>query len=163
MYKINDYLIYKKDVCKIIDIKTDSNNISYYVLVLVDDSSLTIKIPIENSFNIRDLISKDEAYNLINNILNIEPIKDINDKNIENTYKELLKTGKHEDLIKIIKTTYLRNKNRIDNKKKLGDKDTDYFNKAERYLYNELAIVLNMSYDEVKEYILNRVLYLENN
>lgn len=163
MYKINDYLIYKKDVCKIVDIKTDSNNISYYVLVLVDDSSLTIKIPIENSFNIRDLISKDEAYNLINNILNIEPIKDINDKNIENTYKELLKTGKHEDLIKIIKTTYLRNKNRIDNKKKLGDKDTDYFNKAERYLYNELAIVLNMSYDEVKEYILNRVLYLENN
>ena len=28
-------------------------------------------------------------------------------------------SGRHEDLIKIIKTTYLRNKERLDNKKKI--------------------------------------------
>ena len=63
----------------------------------------------------------------------------------------------HEDLIKIIKTTYLRNKERIDNNKKTTDKDNHYFNQAELYLYNEFSVVLNLTYDETKEYVLNAV------
>ena len=63
----------------------------------------------------------------------------------------------HENLIKIIKTTYLRNKERIDNNKKTTDKDTYYFNLAEKYLYEEFGIVLNKTFDEVKEYIINKV------
>ena len=32
-----------------------------------------------------------------------------------------------------------------------------YFNKAEKYLYNELRIVLDLSYEETKKYVLDKV------
>jgi len=39
----------------------------------------------------------------------------------------------------------------------MSDKDLNYFNKAEQYLYNELSIALNMTFDETKKYIINKV------
>ena len=36
--------------------------------------------------------------------------------------------------------------------------DDSYFKKAEKYLYNEFSIVLNKTYDETKEYVINEVL-----
>ena len=117
MLKVDDYVVYKKDTCKVKEIK---------------------KMP------------------------TIEPITSGNDKMIEFEYKNLLATNDKEDLIKIIKTTYLRNKERLDNNKKIGERDEIYFKKAEEYVYNEMSIVLNMSFYDVKNYVLNRVIELKN-
>jgi len=155
MYKIGDYVVYKRDVCKIRDIK-DSN----YVLNPIDDQTLTITIPQSNNF-IRGIISKKESEELIKKIPNIDMIK-VNDKLLENEYKNLLNSGKLEDLVKIIKTTYLRNEDRINNRKKIGEKDDNYFKKAEKLLYNEISISLNLSYEETKKYIKERVEKLVN-
>lgn len=156
MFKINDYVVYKKNVCQISEIKDKYfDDIDYYILKPVSDNTLTISVPINNE-TIRDLISKKELENIIQNIPNIDIIKTDN-KLIENEYKQLMNTGKHEDLIKIIKTTYLRNKERADNNKKIGDKDDNYFHLAEKYLYTEFMIVLGMSYDETKDYVSNKV------
>ena len=76
---------------------------------------------------------------------------------IEYEYKKLINSGRHEDLIKIIKTTYLRNKKRLDSKKKISDKDQHYFLLAEKYLYNEFGTVLNLSYEDVKKYVIYKV------
>lgn len=159
MYKINDYVVYKHDVCKINNIKENKKNgILYYVMTPIDDETLIIDIPIENKNNyLRNIISKEDAEKLISNILNIKPIENINDKNIDSIYKELLSECKHENLIKIIKTTYLRNENRLNNKKKISEKDDIFFKLAEKYLYNELSISLNKSVDEIKEYIFEKV------
>ncbi len=159
MYKINDYVIYKRDVCKIKDIKNNKiNGQDYYILMPIDDESLIIDVPIDNRMGyLKNIMSKEEAENLINNIDDIELIENQNDRYIEKTYKDLLYNGTHEDLIKIIKTTYLRNIDRIKNNKKISDKDNEYFNKAEKYLYNELSIVYNMNYDETKNYIIHRM------
>jgi len=158
MYKINDYVMYKHDVCKIKDIKENKiNGTIYYVMIPLDDDSLIIDVPTENRMGfLRDIISKKDAENLINNIPNIQPLDNIDDKNLENRYKELLNTGHHEDLIKIIKTTYIRNESRINSKKKISEKDENFFNLAEKYLYNELAIALNKSVEETKNYILEK-------
>lgn len=159
MYKANDYLVYKKDVCKVREVKKNKmNGLDYYILIPIDDDSLIIDVPADNRMGyIRDIISKEEAEKLINNIPNIKPLKNIEDKYIEKTYKELIYNGTQEDLIKIIKTAYLRNEERINNKKKISDKDSNYFNKAEQYLYNELSIALNMTFDETKKYVVNKV------
>ena len=87
---------------------------------------------------------------------------DVDEKYIEAEYKKLLQEPTHEDLISIIKTTYLRNKERLDNNKKLTEKDTKYFELAEQYLYNEFSIVLNLTYSKTKDYIINEVTKLEN-
>ncbi|MBR3162159.1 MAG: hypothetical protein IKF19_05460 [Bacilli bacterium] len=159
MYKTNDYLVYKKDVCKVKDIKKNKlNGLDYYILVPIDDDSLIIDVPTDNRMGyIKDIITKEEAEKLINSIPQIEPLSNIEDKNIENRYKNLIYNGTREDLIRIIKTTYLRNEERIKNKKRISDKDFNYFNKAEKYLYNELSIALNMSFDETKDYIISKV------
>ena len=159
MYKKNDYLVYKKDVCKVKEIKKNKlNGLDYYILVPIDDESLIIDVPTDNRMGyIKDIITKEEAEKLINSIPQIEPLSNIEDKNIENRYKNLIYNGTREDLIKIIKTTYLRNEERIKNKKRISDKDLNYFNKAEKYLYNELSIALNMSFDETKDYIISKV------
>ena len=158
MKNVGDYVVYKKDVCKIVDIKENSlNHQLYYTLVPVNDDSLKIDVPESNPIgNMRDLITKKDIDNLIKVIPSITIIE-TNNKLIETEYRDLLKEGSLESLIKIIKTTYLRNKERLDNNKKKGDKDDYYFNLAERYLYTEIATVLNISFDEARKYIIDEV------
>lgn len=157
MKVIGDYVVYRRDLCEIVDIKEKYfNNKDYYILVPVRDKTLKLSVPVENENLIRDLISVQEINDLISSIPQIEPI-DIQNRNVEIEYQKLLQTGKHEDLIRIIKTTYLRNQDRINNHKKVGEKDNHYFNLAEMYLYTELAQVLNMDYDSTKEYIIKKV------
>lgn len=155
MYKKGDYVVYRRDVCIIRDIKESKlKNTTYYVMNPIDDSSLIIDIPIENKMGfLRGVISTDKAKKLIERIPKINPIENINEKNLDAKYKEMLYTENYEDLIKIIKTTFLRNESRVNNKKKISEKDNNYFKLAEKYLYNELSVSLNMSVEEVKDYI----------
>lgn len=158
MFKINDYVVYKRDVCKIQSIKPNyRNNMDYYILQPIDDTSLTIQVPTDNKNKfLRDLITKEDVENIIDDIPSINLIE-CNDKMIENEYKNLLYSESYIDLIKIIKTTYLRNKTRIDNNKKIGDKDNYYFEKAEKYLYNEFSIILGLSVEDTKQYIIDKL------
>lgn len=68
-----------------------------------------------------------------------------------------MKSGGHKDLIKIIKTAYLRNEERLEANKKISETDNNYFKKAEKILYTEFSIALNLSYEDTKEYVVNRV------
>jgi CarD family transcriptional regulator len=164
MFNVGEYVICKRDLCKIKDIQ--DNYImgkKYYILSPVDDESLIINIPFDNQNGlIRKVISKEMALNLIDQIPTIE-VAESNDRLIESEYKALMNSNTFEDLIKIIKTSYLRNTTRIEAGKKVGDKDKEYFSKAEKYLYNEFAIALGMTYDDVKEYIIKEVNKLTNN
>lgn len=161
MFQEGDLLVYKRDVCLVEEVRVKYiKDIDYYILSPITDNSLKIKIP-TNSKDIRSLISKDRVQELIQKIPNIKEIK-TETKTLENDYKQLMKNGTHEDLIKIIKTTYLRNKERLDNNKKTTDKDNYYFNQAELYLYNEFSVVLGLSYDETKEYIIKEVTKLSS-
>lgn len=150
MHKIGDYVVYKKDVCKINKLDKD-----YYILNPIDDETLTIKLPISSNL-LRDLIDKKECDKLIKSIPKIDIIN-TPDKNLESEYKKLLNSGNLEDLVKIIKTTYLRNENRLNNHKKIGEKDDTYFKRAEKLLYNEMSVSLGLSYEETKKYVLSTV------
>lgn len=158
MFKVGEYIIYKRDLCKIKSIeKSPITNEDYYSLTPIQDESLLVKVPTTNKFqNLRYPLSKEEAEELISRITTIEPLQ-TNDKLLENSYRELMKTNQHEDLIKIIKTTYLRNEARVSQGKKVGDKDQTFFRQAETYLYNELAYSLGMSYEECKNYIIKKI------
>ena len=155
MFGVNEYIVYRNNVCyinKIIEIKDKK----YYVLFPIDDDSLTIKVPVDNSF-IRRVISKDEVAEIIKNIINIDIIKVDNEKMIEQEYKKLLENATHENLIKIIKTSYLRNAKRKREKKKISEKDDTYFKLAEKILYNEFSVALKMNYEDTKKYVVDSV------
>ncbi len=156
MRKIGEYVVYRKEVCKVLEIKKQfREGMDYYRLVPIDDETLHIDISTDNAY-IRDLISKKEVERIINEMPNIGVIE-CEDKQLENEYKNLLNTNELENYVSIIKTTYLRNKEREANKKKISDKDNHYFELAEKYLYNEFSIVLNKTYEETKAYVIEKV------
>lgn len=147
------YIVYERDVCLIVCLKENYiRDVDYYILRPLSDKSLKISVPV-NSKLLRSVISYDDALKLIDNIKDIDILD--SDRLTYNDYKKLLDSGDLNDLVKIIKTTYLRNKERIDNKKKISAIDDEFFNKAESYLYTELGISLNMNFDDVREYIID--------
>ena len=77
MFQKNDYVVYKKNVCIIKDIKHNTiNGKESYLLVPIDDSSLKIEIPTETANNhIRRIISKKDAEKIISKIPNISPFE----------------------------------------------------------------------------------------
>ena len=156
MFKVGEYVIYKHDLCKVKDIKEKYfNNTDYYILESNNDSSLTISVP-SNNVLLRPLITKEEIDKLIARIPNIDIINN-NSRMIENEYKKLLDSCSYDDLISIIKTTYLRNKERLDNNKKIAEKDNYYFEKAELILYSEFSMVLGLSFEETKKYVTDKI------
>lgn len=106
------------------------------------------------------MITKEELEKIIKEIPDI-PLIESDEKFIEAEYKSLLSNPSHKNLIMIIKTSYLRNKTRLDNNKKTTDKDTKYFELAEEYLYNEFSVVLGYDYEQTKNYIIKQVNKLE--
>lgn len=157
MFKLNETVVYVRDVCKVTKVDEKKN---YYTLAPIDDDSLTIKIPFDND-KVRPLISKKEVEEIIKQIPDIEVINQKNHKMVENEYKKLLNSNEHLNLIKIIKTARIRNQERVDNNKKTSERDTTYFNLAEKLLYNEFAAVLGMTFEETQEYVLDKVMILK--
>ena len=156
MYKINDYVIYKREVCVVKDLKR-INNQDYYTLENKEDTSLKISIPVSQETQLlRHLATFDEISNTLDHINDI-PTLDINERNLEEQYKLLLQGTTIENLIKIIKTAYIRNKIRENNHKHLSDTDTSYQELAEQFLFNEIAYAMNISYDAAKELVFNKL------
>lgn len=154
MYKENDYVIYGKQVCRVEKIEK-KDELEYYILRPVKDESLKIQIPTTTD-KIRNIISKKDIEKLIEKIPEIELI-DTDKKYLEATYRQLLQNGTHEDLIRIIKTTYLNNQERIANKKKLIETDKNYFELAEECLYEEFSIALGKDIDATRNYVISKV------
>lgn len=157
MFKVGDYLVYRRDVCKLIEIKKKYfRDQDYYVLTPLLDTSLKIEVPTSND-NFRPLISKEKVHEIIEEIPSVNPIECEDNRMYENEYKALINSGELIDLVKIIKTTFLRNKAKTEKKQKLNEKDNSYFHLAEKYLYQEFSVVLNMSYDDTKKYVIEKV------
>ena len=154
MYKENDYVIYGKQVCRVEKIE-ERDNMSYYILRPVKDESLKIQIPTTTD-KLRDIISKEELDKLLAKIPEIELIE-TDKKYLESTYRQLLQNGTHEDLIRIIKTTYLNNQERLANKKKLTETDKNYFELAEETLYEEFSVTLGKDIDATRKYVISKV------
>ena len=151
---MKNYIVYRKEVCQIIDEKE-----GIYVLIPAYDNSIKYKVP-ANSPLLKDLMTREEIDRLLLEIPHIN-VLNMSDKQIEQMYKELMNNGTHEDLVKIIKTTYLRNQLRILNNKKISEKDDEYLKRAEKYLYEEIGVVLNMSFEQTKEYVIKKISELQ--
>ncbi len=74
-----------------------------------------------------------------------------------NQFMEGVRDGSCESLVKLIKTIYLRKEKRIMKGCKITAVDSRYFKLAEDFLYGELSVALDISRDEVRDYITNRI------
>ncbi len=160
MFQKGDYVIYGNNgICLVQDI-TNLNitgvdkNRKYYLLKPVYNSGSTVYIPIDTAeTSLRRAISKEEADSLIASIPNIPLIPLADEKTLEKTYKEYMRSNSCRSWVQLIKTIYLRKEKRILKGHKVTALDSRYFNLAESSLYGELSIALGKPKDEVRSYI----------
>ena len=160
MFQVNDVVIYgHHGVCEITDIGTlkmpmaDQEKL-YYTLRPVYHRDSAVYAPVENRrIVMRPVITQETAKELIEHIPRIETVWIVNEKAREVQFKEALQTCDCEELVKIIKTLYMRKQQRLENGKKVTVVDEKYFRQAEDKLYEELAFVLEMEKSEINTYI----------
>ena len=164
MFQKGQYIIYgSSGVCEVEDIGT--MNMSgipkgrlYYTLLPVYSNGSKIYTPVDNDkIVMRSVLSKEEAMERIEQIPEIEPLWVTDEKKRDESYKEAMKSCSFENLIKIIKTLYLRKQSRMAGGKKLATVDERYLKMAEDSLYGELAISLNMKKEEMEQFITEHV------
>ena len=134
-----------KGVCVVeeittLDIAGVDKKREYYILKPLYLSSSTVYIPVDTAEgSMRKVLAHEEAESLIRQIPEIPLITIANDKLL--------------DLIRIIKTIYLRKRAREKAGRKETAVDARYFRIAEDQLYGELAVALDMSRENVESYI----------
>ncbi|MBE6123661.1 MAG: hypothetical protein E7190_13245 [Erysipelotrichaceae bacterium] len=165
MYQINDIVVYRRDVCRVVDTEESAaTGEMCYVLEPYNAVSggRRMLVPVANrGGHLRSLSTSEEIYDLIDRVPSLEMLEN-KPANMKSQYVALLKTDSLEDLIRIIKTSYYRNKERSDNRKKLATIDGEYQQKAEKYLFSEFAVALGKSYEECKEEFVHLVRNVES-
>lgn len=164
MFKVGDYVVCGNNgICSVQDITTlnitgiDKNR-KYYLLKPVFLSGSTVYIPVDTADGaMRKAVSKDEALTFIHSIPDIPLIPLADEKTLEKTYKEYMHQNSCEGWLKLIKTIYLRKEKRILKGFKVTAVDSRYFKQAEDFLYGELSVALDMSRDEVREFIVQTI------
>lgn len=164
VFEIGDYVVCgNKGVCVVENITT--LNISgvdkdreYYILKPLYVSGSTVYVPVNSpQGSMRKTLGRGEAQKLIKMIPEIPLLAITNEKLTEQIYKQCIKANDCEELVKIIKTIYIRRQKRIQAGRKVTAVDEKYFHLAEDNLYGELAVALDMERKEVEGYIAEAV------
>lgn len=156
MVQIGKKIVYRDEVCTVSAlVKEHTTNEDCYVLTSGSDPSLRITVPVSKAAPLmRPLMKKSDIEELLQKMPSI-PIVALSGWNRGLEYKELLKEGSHESIMSIIKTAYYRQQEQAERRQKPSENDKLYFRQAERLFYNEVAAVLDMTYEQAKVYILS--------
>ena len=164
MFEKSELIMYgTTGVCEVVNITTPNikgipKGKLYYELQPYYQKDGKIFTPIDNEkVLMRRIITKQEAEQLIHEIPDIEALYVENDKMREIQYKECVKSGECRELIKMIKTLYLRKMKRIAQGKHITTTDERYLKQAEDALYSELAISLGVPKEKMETYIAEQI------
>ena len=164
MFEKGEYIIYGRNgICKIEDIThLDISGVDkkklYYVLSPLNAKSSRVYFPVDKKdANARKLVTKQEAWKLLDEIRDIPQIWVANEKVREETYKQALNSCDQHQWVSIIKTLHVRRQTRLSQGKKMASTDERYLKLAEEALYSELAFVMDKDKSEmaplIKEHI----------
>lgn len=162
-YQIGDFVIHGTEVGKVVKIIKNFRGMGkYYRIQSLNDKTLFMMTPVEGKkASLRPIITKDQAEDLIDEIVNIEGIE-FDARDAEAAYNGLIKTGDHRDMIRLIKTSYERCNERLKQGLTRNEKDKMFLRLGEKILYSELAVALDKTFDETKDYVFKRVQAIKN-
>ncbi len=120
----------------------------------------TIYAPVDTKVFMRRVMTRQEADELIRQMPSIsEEVCSSKDQRILNEhYKASLRTHSCEELVRLIKSVYAKNRRLIQKGKKVGKTDVEYRKKAEALLYDELSVSLEVPFEKVKAYVQAQVM-----
>lgn len=160
MYQIGDTVIYKNDgVCKITEILTrvfKGKEIEYYLLNPVHNPNAEIFVPKDNAelvSKMRKILTKAEILQIIEDMPIKEDVWISNEVERKEKYREILIVGDRTELVGMIKALYIHKQQQKQRGRKLHLADEKFLRDAEKMLYDEFAYVLEISPNEVLNFI----------
>lgn len=128
----------------------------------VYDSNLKIMVPVDNPNIIkREILTKAQAEKLLEDFEKVDPVYLTNNDLRKNYFQEQLKKCDPLELMTIIKSLYIHDKEIRMNKKFLSMTDSKTVKSAEMILLSELTVALGKSVDEVLADLKSRIYKLE--
>ncbi len=163
MFSVSDFVVFgSTDVYKIVDICQkdfgENSKRNYYVLNPVFGNSMDVYIPTNHKeIPMRKMLSKKEIVQIIQSMPNIEDewIEDY--KQRKTTYNEILASGNHEKIIRIIKIINIHELKLEQEGKQLINTDKELLKAAERLIHHEFAAVLDLEPDQITDYIIQNI------
>ncbi len=160
MFEKGEMVFYKNiGVCEVVDITSldfamDTDQ-KYYVMKSIYKNGINyvpVGVEIEN---IRNIISKEEAEELVRKIpeIEVDAVLDLATKEMTEYYEEKLNTGDPLDILELSLSIDKKKEYLSDEKKKFGAIDDNYLKKALDMLYEELAAALGIGKEEMPKYI----------
>ncbi len=132
----------------------------YYVLKPVYQSASTLFVPTDSEkllSTIKSILSPDEIDSLLHDVKDEEPQWIENENIRKQTFSEIISSGDRFRLLLLIKAVY-RHKKEVENAgKKLHQSDERSFREAEKLLYDEFAVALNINPSDVLDYIMSKI------
>lgn len=160
MYNVGDIVMYGTfGICKVTAIeKRDytGEEQEYYILKHTSSEKNTFYVPLSNESalsNMHYVCSKAEVDELISHMNSEGLIWIDNDNKRKEEYSRIIKDADKHEIIRLIKTLYLRRKELAESGKKLRSTDENYLSLAENMLFEEFAFALDIDRSEVVEYI----------
>lgn len=158
MFQIGDKVFYPTGgVCIIDDIKVMPfpglpKDRLYYCLHALHGGTDSIFVPVDSEQSIlRPLITPDEAEAFMQTAQDIPVVADSNIKLLKETMNEALNTHNCALWFSVIKTVYAHQAMLSQKSKRISDTERSLYDTARRYLYGELAAVLDKPLAQIEE------------
>lgn len=159
MFNTGDTVLYGSEgVCKIIEItekKFGDTAIEYYVLTPVFSSSSTFFVPTKNetlTSKMHPILTSGEIMSIIETTGEMDEWIE-NDTQRKEAFKSIVSGGEIRDIVSMLKSI-VRHKSEIEGSgKKLHKADETAYKEAQKILYEEFAMVMDLSKDEVIDII----------
>ena len=164
MHSIGDRVVYGANgVMEIVDIREESIgdvSRSYYVLASVCNRSDSLTfVPCDNEKLVsamRPLLTRDEALDLIHRIDSLPDVEWLESNRARaESFKKLMDAGDREAMFSMIRAIDASGARREAEGKKNFLTDETARQKAERLLYSELSLVLEIPIEEIPSFIKN--------
>ena len=164
MFKVGEVVLYGTEgACEIVEIgKRDlgAGPREYYILRPVYRKEAVVFVPADVErlvSRMKRVLTAEEIDTIILEIPGEEFLWIENEAERKNRYRELLAEGDCRMLIRMIKSLYLHQKEQSTRGRKLHTADERAFKDAERLLFDQFALALQIQPDEVLPYIIKKI------
>lgn len=164
MFQANDTVIYgAHGVCNITEVtKKDfcGERREYYALTPVYNGGTTIYVPADNptlTGKMRRVLSAEEIYRIIHSMPREETLWVENEPERRVRYQTILTGGDRRELVGMIKALYLHKQDQLAKRKHLHASDEIFLRDAEKLLYDEFALVLDIEPEQVLPFITRQI------
>lgn len=171
MISLGDKVVYRQHVCEVAAVREKYfEDKDYLELHALFEKSLKLFVCVDDAKApaLRPVMKPEEMLALIDSIITTQPLETVlaedesetpalHERHARELYEERLKTFAPEDLLVILKSAHARTESREQEGRSITATDKKYFEMAESYLCDELAVSLDIPREEAPEFLSNRI------